>query len=380
MKQNQNLYHSILFILVSSMGGFLLSLTGLGIGWMLGTIILAALLCFRQPEWLRMTSSPKGLPVSWLNIGQWLLAIELGKQINYSILHIFSENWITISIMLLLSIGFSMLSGLLLWRYSKTDMITSFFATAPGGIATLPGIADEVGANTAIVSIIQTMRVFLTVLTIPVIVSAWLAAPLKSTMAVENTLISSGFSLSQLFGTVLLGLAALAGYYVGKLLKIPAPWLVGGMLFVAIFQSVYSFYTGHDLAIWWPALFMILSQVFIAASVGSRFQKSMFIGVGRTVLVAFIGTVGLIIAMFLCAVFVSQVTGISLITSILAFAPGGVAEMSTTAVILQADSTFVVAVQVLRIVFVILVLPPFFRLLNRKDLEKEKNSKSQISI
>lgn len=378
MKRNQTLYHSIIFILVSSIGGFFFSLTGLGIGWMLGTIILAAFLCFRQPGWLKIASSPKGLPTNWLNMGQWLLAIELGKQINYSVLHIFSENWITISIMLLLSIGFSLLSGLLLWKFSKTDMITSFFATAPGGVATLPGIADEVGANTAIVSIVQTMRVFLTVLTIPIIVSAWLSSPVDASVTASNTLTTTGFSLSQLLGTVVLGLAAWAGYVVGKFLKIPAPWLVGGMIFVASFQSVYSFVTGHDLAIWWPEVIMILSQVLIAASVGSRFQKSMFIGVGRTVLVALLGTIGLIIAMFLCAFIVSKVTGISLITSILAFAPGGVAEMSTTAVILGADSTFVVAVQVLRIVFVILVLPPLFRTLNRK--EQQKNTQSQVSV
>jgi len=378
MKQNQTFYHSVWFIFISSIGGFLFSLTGLGIGWMLGTIILAALLCFWQPRWLKMASSPKGLPVSWLNLGQWLLAIELGKQINYSVLRIFSENWMTISIMLLLSIGFSLLSGLLLWKFSKTDMITSFFATAPGGVATLPGIADEVGANTAIVSIVQTMRVFLTVLTIPIIVSAWLASPVDSAVPASNSLITTGFSLSQLLGTVLLGLAAWAGYFVGKRLKIPAPWLVGGMIFVAMFQSVYSFITGHDLAIWWPAIIMILSQVFIAASVGSRFQRSMFIGVGRVIFVAFLGTVGLIIAMFLCAFFVSKVTGISLITSVLAFAPGGVAEMSTTAVILKADSTFVVAVQVLRIVFVILVLPPLFRMLNRKEQQKSTQSKMSV--
>jgi len=371
-------YQSVLFIIVSSIGGFFLSLTGLGIGWMLGTIILAALLCFRQPGWLKITGSQKGLPMSWMNLGQWLLAIELGKQINYSVLHIFSENWITVSVMLVLSIGFSLLSGLLLWKFSKTDMITSFFATAPGGVATLPGIADEVGANTAIVSIIQTMRVFLVVLTIPIIVSAWIASPIDPSVSANHALTTTGFTMSQLFGTVLLGLAAWVGYYVGKRIKIPAPWLVGGMIFVALFQSIYSYITGHDMVIWWPEIIMILSQVLIASSVGSRFQRSMFIGVGRAVVVAFLGTIGLIIAMFLCAFIVSKVTGISLITSVLAFAPGGVAEMSTTAVILQADSTFVVAVQVLRIVFVILVLPPFFRLLNRK--EQQKSTQSKVSV
>ena len=76
--------------------------------------------------------------------------------------------------------------------------------------------------------------------------------------------------------------------------------------------------------------------------------------------------------------FVAEATGITLLTSVLAFAPGGVAEMATTAVVLHADSTFVVTVQVLRIVVVILILPPFFRLLNRRDLRK--HAESHVSV
>ena len=46
--------------------------------------------------------------------------------------------------------------------------------------------------------------------------------------------------------------------------------------------------------------------------------------------------------------------------------------------VLHADSTFVVTVQVLRIVVVILILPPFFRLLNRRDLRK--HAESHVSL
>src|SRR4051794_19138978 len=177
LNTNTKLYHSIIFIIVSSIGGFLLSLTGLGIGWMIGTILLAAFFSFRQPAWLRITTESNGLPPYWLKIGQWLLAIELGRQMNLSVLQTFSDHWVTITIMLLLSIIFSLLSGVVLWKCSQSDMLTSFFATAPGGIATMPGIAEEVGANTAIVSIVQTLRVFLVVLTIPIIASSWLTSP-----------------------------------------------------------------------------------------------------------------------------------------------------------------------------------------------------------
>src|SRR4051812_11079841 len=120
MKLNVRFNQSVLFILISCIGGFLLSLTGLGIGWMIGTIVLAAFLSFRQPTWLKITHVPNGLPSYWLKIGQMFLAVELGRQINLSVLHTFSQNWVTILIMLLLSIIFSLVSGVILWKFSQT--------------------------------------------------------------------------------------------------------------------------------------------------------------------------------------------------------------------------------------------------------------------
>ena len=71
MKLNTRFQQSILFIIVSCIGGFLLSFTGLGIGWMIGTIVLAAFLSFRQPTWLKITSVPNGLPSYWLKNYQY---------------------------------------------------------------------------------------------------------------------------------------------------------------------------------------------------------------------------------------------------------------------------------------------------------------------
>ena len=64
----------------------------------------------------------------------------------------------------------ALVSGYVLFRFSRTDMMTSFVGTAPGGLSAMPGIAQEVGANTAIVSLIQLTRVLLVVMTIPFLV------------------------------------------------------------------------------------------------------------------------------------------------------------------------------------------------------------------
>jgi uncharacterized protein len=374
LKRNSTFFRSVWFIAISSLGGFLLSLTGLSIGWMIGTFLAAALLSFLRPSLLRRDANQKGVPKYWLFIGQCILGIELGQKINLSFLHIFKEYWMTIILMLLLSIFFSLLSGFVLWKYSKTDMLTSFFGTAPGGLSAMPGIAEEVGANTAVVSIIQTMRIFLVILIIPIIVSFWASNQVDQVTFSAQTV--SPFKWENLLWTLVLVGIAYGGYHLGKYLKFPAPWLIGSMVGVAVVQSFGSLYLGHDMVSWWPYIVITLSQIFIAASIGSRFHKSMFIGLKQTIMVAFLSTMGLIFSMIMCAFFVSKVTGIALITAVLAFAPGGIAEMTTTSVVLNADSTFVVAVQVLRVVIVCVILPPFFRLLNYWEHKKHLSSQA----
>ncbi|MGE7876704.1 AbrB family transcriptional regulator [Peribacillus muralis] len=55
-------------------------------------------------------------------MGQCIIGIELGQKMNLSFLHIFREDWMTTILMLLLFVFFSLLSGFILWKYSKTDM------------------------------------------------------------------------------------------------------------------------------------------------------------------------------------------------------------------------------------------------------------------
>ena len=377
MIRKNTFFRSVCFISVSSVGGFLISLTNLSIGWMIGTFLAAAFLSFWRPTVLGGNGNQKGIPKYWLFMGQFILGIHLGQKINLTFLHVFKENWLAIILMLLLSIIFSLLSGLVLWKYSNTDMMTSFFGTAPGGLSAMPGIAEEAGANTAVVSIIQTMRVFLVILMIPLVASLSASANGNSANHVPIPVLTDPeFKIGMLLWTFALIGFAYAGYRLIKYLRFPAPWLIGSMVGVAVAQSLGSFFIGSDIIPWWPHEVIILSQIMIAASIGSRFQKSMFIGLKRTIMVSFLSTVGLIFSMVICAILVAKITEISLITSILAFAPGGIAEMTTTSVVLHGDSTFVVAVQVLRILIICVILPQFFRLLNYLEQKKHFLSKT----
>ena len=225
MKISNRFTVEIMFILISSLGGILLVLCGLTIGWIIGPLIMAAILAFKQPNWFKNPANPnKGISPHWVRIGQTILAVQLGQKINISVLATFQDHWMTITLMLLLSVLFSLLSGLVIWKFSQTDMITSFFATAPGGIVTMPSLADDAGANTGVVSIVQTMRVFLVVMIIPLIAATWIAPGVSDSVTnVSSSTSATPFELSHLVGTILLLLAAWGGKFIGKKLKFPSP-------------------------------------------------------------------------------------------------------------------------------------------------------------
>lgn len=374
MKPNFRLgLSNLVFIVISGIGGLILSLTGLSIGWMIGTLIVAGTLSLLNPKLIAGLHREKGLENYWLKTGQLLLGIEIGQQINLSVIHVLDKGWLTITVTTLISIVLSLVSGMVLFRFSRTDMITSLYGTTPGGLSSMLGIAADVGANVAVVSIIQTMRVILVESTIPFIVSVWSGLGNGTADAAGSVETLSPVTVAGLIFIVVL---AASFTLLGKKIHLPAPWLLGSMIGVGIAQALAGLIAGSNLPIWWPHNLIIIAQLMIGASVGARLNRRMFAGVARTVVMGLVGSLGLMAAMLLCALLVSDFTGIDTITSILAFSPGGIDVMAVTSVVLHADSTFVVAVQVLRVLAICIVLPPFFNLISRRQTHLESQSKA----
>ncbi|MTT33229.1 AbrB family transcriptional regulator [Terrilactibacillus sp. BCM23-1] len=365
------LFHNLIFMLICSFGGLILALTGLSIGWMVGTLLLSALLSFLNPQWLRKLNHNQQSLLSgrWLLIGQCILGIQLGHQLNLTVLQTFKHNWFIVFLVLILSIILSLLSGFVLWKFAKTDLLTGLFGTTPGGLSAMSSIASEVGANPAIVSVIQSMRVILVVSTIPVLVSL-LPVGLGSSAGVQTTQMTV-INLEAFIWTAILVIVSYLCVTLGRHFHLPAPAILGSMIGAALIQVTGSSLMHHDLAIVWPHWLIILSQIFIGSSIGSKINKRMFQGITRVLIFGLIGSVGLILAMLLCAWIVSLLTSITFLTSILAFAPGGVAEMATTAVVLHADSAFVVGVQVIRMMTIFIIMPPLINFIGKSHVKRE---------
>ena len=115
--------------------------------------------------------------------------------------------------------------------------------------------------------------------------------------------------------------AAIAGFFVLRLLRFPAPVLIGPMLGSALVH-VTGVATGQL-----PTVFIILAQIVIGSAIGARFANFARAEIWRGVRHAAAASVLMIAVTFAAAVALAPVIGFALPSMILAFAPGGFAEM-----------------------------------------------------
>lgn len=377
-------YQNLILILLASMGGFLLSLTGLSVGWMIGSMVTLGFLSLRKPGWFMKLLPQKGLNPHWKNAAQVILAIQVGRTMTNNVFNVFQSSWLSISIMMILSIVLSILLGLFFNQFTKSGMITSFYATTPGGISNMPSIAQEVGANPVIVSLIQAMRIFLVVSLIPFFALEW-----EDNSSVSSTLLNSttsawvhsngmmgiisSFLSNSIIWTIILTFSAIGGYYVAKRLKFPAARLVGGIIGVTVMQVTSSSLLGMNVLPFFPSWMKIVAEICLGASIGVSLKKEMFVGMKKIMIVGLISSVSFVLIMAGASICLSDFSKLPTVTSILAFAPGGVAEMTITAVVLKADVPFVVAVQTLRLILIFLLLPPIFHIIHKYYFRSENN-------
>lgn len=140
-------------------GGLLFSALEISAGLLIGGVLFGI---FYSLIFGKAVYPEKLLPIQQIMAGAYL-----GLSVNQETLASMNELIVPIVIMMLGIILFSLLSGYIMCKLSKMDLATSFLAASPCGVAELALVSEELGAETATVAIIQTMRFVIVVSTFP---------------------------------------------------------------------------------------------------------------------------------------------------------------------------------------------------------------------
>lgn len=229
-----------------------------------------------------------------------------------------------------------------LMRVFGFDRMTALMSATPGHLSYVLSISTDVSADFRRVALVQTVRVLLLTLLVPVLVSLW-GIEGRSRLVDHGAITPLALTLVFL---VAIGLGLLL-----KRLNVPAPLLIGAMTVSAISHGA-DMTPGTT-----PAWLTSLAFICMGSLIGSRFR-----GFSRREFTAALSA-GLVTTLLTCAVaalgalIAARLIGLSPAALLLAFAPGGVEVMAALAVETGLEPALVAAHHVFRLVLLGVFIP-----------------------
>lgn len=160
---------------------------------------------------------------------------------------------------------------------------------------------------------------------------------------------------------VLTLLVGSAGGFIGNKIRIPAGYLIGALIATAILKFFWtnSFVHSH------LSLFV---QIAAGSVLGAGIKKSDILALRSIIVPTVILIVGMIVMNVTIGFTIHYVSGIDIVTSLLASAPGGVTEMSLVAANMGGNPMVVAMIQLLRFMSVMSISPFVLKKLCDKSL------------
>jgi uncharacterized protein len=216
-------------------------------------------------------------------------------------------------------------------------------------------MARDLGADARMVAVLQYLRVLLIVVLMPVLATAVYGG--TPTAGGAGAAAGPGWAAGLLFTAF----CAVVGVPLARLARIPVGPLLGPMIVAAVVDL-----TDLSHGATTPALVQDAAFLVIGLQVGVSFTRESLRTVGRALPLALAIIVALVVACAGLGVALAAATGSSELDAYLATTPGGLYAVLATATRSGADTTFVLAVQVLRLFVMLLSAPLLARSLRAR--------------
>jgi hypothetical protein len=321
----------------AGIGGAALGLAGLPAGWLSGAIVgvSAAALAGRQVF----------VPPRVGRIVYVLLGISLGSSVTPETVATM-VTWPLSMIALALAMVAVTVSVMAYLKFVHGwDTLSALFAAAPGALAQAMALAQDTGANVRAIAMVQTVRLFVLAVALPLAFAAFGVAgmppPRGGDVPFAQSLIELGVLLVASSG------AALLAYRFG----IPGGLIVGAMAASGVLHGagwVHAFL---------PVPVAICSFVVMGAMIGTRLggadirqlTRLGLVGVGALLVGTTVGS--------LFALAVAWALSLRAADVFMAYAPGAIEAMTIIAFALHLDPVFVGVHHLARFTFMSMVLP-----------------------
>lgn len=299
------------------------------------------------------------LPSPCFMVGQAIVGVTIGSLVDAPTIRALGQDLVPILGACVATLLLSVVSGYALRAGREMSAATGVFAMVAGGASGVTAIAHELGADDRVVAVVQYLRVLLVLMAMP-IVTALVFGPGRRGGAA-----GIGGDPALLGGVGFAVVSVGAGLAIAKGLRLPAGSLLGPMI-VAVLLALSGWFDGSG-GPGVPAVLVNVGYALVGIQVGLRFTRSSLRDVA-SVLPRAIALIAVLIAACAGLGFVlAWLTGETAFDAYLATTPGGLYAVLATAIETGSNVTFVLGVQVARLLVMLLAAPLLARALRRRE-------------
>ena len=325
-------------------GGGLALVAGVPLGMLIGALVTVAV---ASAAGLRLLGAPVAVPQKWRFVLVPVIGVAIGANVPPDVAAQAARWWWTLAALLLFVPTAHALGYLVFRHLGRIDPVTALFAAMPGGFIEALEMGEKSGAQMPMLIMLQFLRLILCIVLIPIA----FALAFNQSVGSGSGLVRPGTDLPMSVPdlAVLLGCAVL-GWWGAARLRLPAAVLAGPLLLSGAAQVAGLTQAAP------PDWAILVTQWVVGTSLGARFAG--FRG-GQLWLALRLTTISVAAALLLAAAIawlLAGPVGEPMPAVILAFAPGGINEMSLVALSLQLSAVYVTLHHLVRIVLAVLVM------------------------
>jgi len=310
-------------------------------------IIIAAVKAFGMPL--------HSLPEYSSQFFQLILGLSVGAKIDRDKIKFLKGVFWPTMVTVIWTIGFSVVTTVLLVMLTNLTVPTALFGGAPGGIAVMSVLAlayEE--ADVAIIAMLQFLRLLLVAVSYPLLVRSFAGEGQQETAATDQCESELGekLTVTAYFGIIFSGLVpgVLLIYF-----NVPAGGLIGAILGLGAANVIVNGRMKFSL------IATLITQMGIGTTVGLRFTNQTIGQIVDLFLPVILFSTSIVLSGIALAFILRKMTKWDFATCLLCAAPAGFSQMISMAGDIGADVLKVSFFQVVRLLTVLLVLQQLFQ-------------------
>ncbi|MED2974900.1 AbrB family transcriptional regulator [Fictibacillus sp. B-59209] len=358
LEGNKNVSAILQTACIGITGALLFLLIHMPLPWLLGSLTAVVV-------WRKLSKQPLYWPIGFRHTAIIFLGSMLGTSFTAGTVKEMVLQFPFMASTTVITVLFCLVLAFYTVKHIKIDLASSIFGSVPGGMSQVVVMSEEtMEVDTTTVVLMQTIRSVSVIFFVPFLTVHGIGGEVRPSTAPQVNAAESGTWVQYaVFAAI-----ALFGAWGGKRIRLPAGFLTGSLIAVAV--SVSSGLQAPPV----PSYFILVAQIFLGIHIGRQFNPQMEGNVKKLGIYTIGNSLLLVLFSLGIAFLLSKWTPMDFTTAFLSAAPGGIAEMGVTASAVHADLSMVTGYQLFRIFFIMFAVLPLAQWWVRKRKKIAKSA------